>query len=388
MSIKQVWNWVWSWAGAVPVRYKVIGIVVSSQLVLGLAIAWWVHTALGQWLSYLLEEERVVQAMNAGTRGVIVVTAVAAVGGLVLAWLLIVALTNPLLQLGRLARKVACGDLFVRSPVWADDEFGYLARSFNSMVDALAESRAALVKSNDDLSASNTELRRLWEDLKQKEEMRAHLLARAVSAQEEERLRLSRELHDGTGQMLATALVHLKVLERAENVESAHAKIAELREIIVRALEECRRLAMDLRPAGLDELGLRGALEWLVREFERTTGIAVELSAEGVNGRLHRPMEIEIYRIAQEMLANVSKHSCARHVVLRLSLRDDAVTLAAEDDGIGFDASSLASPNRGLGLLSMRERTELLGGSFNLVSSPGQGTRISIAVPLSRETPA
>jgi signal transduction histidine kinase len=72
--------------------------------------------------------------------------------------------------------------------------------------------------------------------------------------------------------------------------------------------------------------------------------------------------------------------------VLRLSLRDDAVTLAAEDDGIGFDASSLALPNRGLGLLSMRERTELLGGSFNLVSAPGQGTRISIAVPLSRET--
>jgi signal transduction histidine kinase len=187
---------------------------------------WWVLASAGGmaffgWL--------VGQAMESIFELVFVGAVPAVFTGLVLAWLLIVALTNPLLHLGRLARKVASGDLSVRSPVWADDEFGYLARSFNSMVDALAESQAALVKSNDDLSASNTELRRLWEDLKQKEEMRASLLARAVSAQEEERLRLSRELHDGTGQMLATALVHLKVLERAEEVESARAGMARAR---------------------------------------------------------------------------------------------------------------------------------------------------------------
>ncbi|MHB1006805.1 MAG: HAMP domain-containing sensor histidine kinase [Chloroflexota bacterium] len=372
-----------------PVRYKVIGIVVTSQLVLGLAIAWWVSTALGQWLSYLMEEERVVQAMNAGTRGVIVVTLVAAVGGLALAWLLTVALTDPILHLARLARKVAGGNLGVRSPVWANDEVGYLARSFNSMVDALSDSRAAIVKSNEELSTSNQELRDLWEDLKRKEEMRVSLLARAVSAQEAERLRLSRELHDGTGQMLATALVHLKVLERIEDRAAAHAKIAELREIIVQTLEECRRLSMDLRPAGLDDLGLPDALSWLARDFQASSGIAVTLNVEGMSERLARPIEVELYRIAQEMLSNVAKHARARRVDLHLAAQGDTATLTVADDGIGFDAqAALSRYNRGLGLLSMRERTELLGGTFQLESTPGQGTRISIAVPATLEVTA
>lgn len=386
MQLKRLAAWVWSWAGAVPVRYKVIGIVVSSQLVLGLAIAWWVHTALGQWLSYLLDEERVAQAMNAGTRGVIVVTAFGAVGGLLLAWLLTVVLTTPLRRMAGLARKVGSGNLAVRAPVWANDELGHLAQSFNSMVDTLAESRAALLKSNEDLSASNAELRQLWEDLKRKEEMHVNLLARAVSAQEEERLRLSRELHDGTGQMLATALVNLKVLERLDGPEAMRAKIAELRGIIVQTLEECKRLSMDLRPAGLDDLGLREALDWLAREFERSSGIAVAIEVDAAGGRLAKPVEVELYRIAQEMLGNVAKHARATRVQLRLTVRDQTATLAVEDDGIGFDAAAaMARYNRGLGLLSMRERTELLGGAFNLESAPGQGTRIVITVPATRE---
>ena len=296
-------------------RWKVIGIVVTSQLVLGLAIAWWVRTSLAQWLSYLLTEDRVVQAMNAGTRGVIVVTAVAALGGLVLAWLLVLALTNPLRDLAALARRVGAGELSARSQVWADDEVGYLARSFNAMLDALEESRAALVKSNAEASESNRELRRLYEDLKQKEEMRLSLLARVVSAQEEERHRLSRELHDGAGQMLASLLVNLKLLERVQSPADLREKIGELRGMIVQALEECRRLSMDLRPAGLDELGLAGALEWCCRDFEHATGISVSMFVDRPSRRLARPIEVQIYRIVQEMLTNVSKHSRAHRGV-------------------------------------------------------------------------
>lgn len=386
MKLRRIWWWVWSWAGAVTVRWKVIGIVVTSQLVLGLAIAWWVHNSLGQWLSYLLTEDRVAQAMSAGTRGVIVVTALAAVGGLVLAWLLTLALTYPLLDLAALARRVAAGDLSVRSPVWAKDEVGYLASSFNAMVDALADSRAALMKSNAELSQSNEELRVLWEDLKSKEEMRVNLLARVVSAQEEERHRLSRELHDGVGQMLATLLVSLKLVEKAGDPAEARARTAELREMIVQALEECRRLSMDLRPAGLDELGLAGALEGYARHFEHTTGISVELSIARLDGRLSRPVELELYRIVQEMLTNVSKHARAQRVALSLAVDAGMAVVSVEDDGIGFDATTaMAAYNRGLGLLTMRERTELLGGSFHLDSTPGRGTRIRITVPLPRE---
>lgn len=133
------------------------------------------------------------------------------------AWLLTVVVTAPILDLARRARRVAGGDLSVRSPVWAADEMGYLAQSFNTMVDALEASQAALVKSNADVSDSNEEPRRLCEDLSRKEEARIGLLARVVTAQEDERQRLSRELHDGAGQMLASLLVHLKLVEKSRS---------------------------------------------------------------------------------------------------------------------------------------------------------------------------
>lgn len=370
-------------------RTKVIGIVVASQLVLGLAIAWWVRASLGQWLSYLLTEERVAMAMSAGTRGVFVITALAAVGGLLLAWLLTWALTNPLLDLAALAKRVTKGDLSVRSPVWANDELGYLARSFNTMLDALAESRAALEKSNAELSQSNEEMRSLWEDLKRKEEMRSNLLARVVSAQEEERRRLSRELHDGAGQMLTSLLVRLKLLEKIEEPHQVRAKASELREAMAQTLEELRRLSMDLRPAALDDLGLVPALEWYTREIERTAGFSVETTITGLGQRLARPLEVEFYRIIQEALTNISKHARAKRVKLRLVVEDGVATLGLEDDGVGFDATAtLLNPSRGLGLLGMRERVELVGGSFHIDSMPGGGTRIRITVPLPREAPA
>jgi signal transduction histidine kinase len=360
--------------------------VITSQLVLGLAIAWWVRTGLGQWLSYLLTEERVALAMQAGMRGVMVVTALAIAGGLVLAWLLTLVLTHPLLNLAALSKRVASGDLTARSPVWADDEVGYLARSFNSMVDALEESRTALMKSNAEVMASNEELRRLYENLRRKEEVRVSLLARTVSAQEEERLRLSRELHDGVGQMLASLLVHLKLIEKSNNVELVREKSAELRTLIVQTLEETKRLSMDLRPAGLDDLGLPDALEWYARAFERNTGIAVRLSITGFSERLPQPVEVQLYRIAQEMLTNISKHAGASQAEMSLRLIDGNASLSVKDDGKGFDAiRTLRDSNRGLGLLTMKERAELLGGSFQLSSAPGQGTAIGIMVPVLME---
>lgn len=382
MNLARTWQWVWSWVGAVPVRTKVIGIVVSSQLVLGLAIAWWVHTSLGQWLSYLLTEDRVALAMSAGTRGVFVITTVAAVAGLVLAWLLTWALTNPLLDLASLSRRVAGGDLSLRSPVWANDELGYLARSFNGMLDVLAESRAALIRSNAELSASSEEMRRLWEDLKRKEEMRSSLLNKVVSAQEEERRRLSRELHDGVGQMLTSLLVNLKLLEKVDDPDKLRSRAAELRETLVQTLEELRRISVDLRPAALDDLGLVPALQGYTRSFERTTGISVDLAVDGLAQRLAQPVEVEFYRIVQEALTNISKHAKAQLVGIRLASEDEAVNLTVEDDGTGFDATAvMAGPDRGLGLLSMRERVELLGGSFHLDSILGGGSRIHISVP-------
>lgn len=386
MTVRRVWSWIWSWAGAVPVRWKVIGIVVTSQLVVGLSIAWWVRTSLGQWLSYLLSEDKVVLAMDAGMRGVMVVTTIAAICGLLLAWLLTIVLTEPILDLAARARKVAQGDLSVRSPVWANDEMGYLARSFNTMVDALQESSAALVKSNAEVSANNEELLRLCEDLSEKEKMRVSLLAKVVSAQEEERQRLSRELHDGAGQMLASLLVHLKLIEKSPDLAQVRDRTTELRELVVKTLEETRRLAVDLRPSGLDDLGLAGALEWYARSFEQTSGISVAVTIDSVEGRLARPVEAQLYRIVQEMLSNVSKHSQANRVKLALSQTGEEVHLRVEDDGIGFDTSESTSRiDPGLGLMTMRERAALLGGTFRLSSVPGRGTSVEIVIPHARE---
>jgi signal transduction histidine kinase len=387
VKLRSLLSWVWSWAGAFPIRWKVIGIVVTSQLVLGLSIAWWVRTSLGQWLSYLLSEDRVMLAMDAGMRGVIVVTLLAAVGGLVLAWLLTVVLTHPIIDLAQRAHRVAAGELEVRAPVWANDEMGYLARSFNAMVDTLNESQTALLKSNAEVSASNEELRRLCEDLGRKEEVRVGLLARVVSAQEEERHRLSRELHDSTGQMLASLLVHLKILERSPDISQVREQIPELRELVVQALEDMRRLSMDLRPAGLDDLGLMGALEWHARSFERSSGVKVQLDLEAMAERLPKPVEIQLYRIAQEMFTNISKHARATRVSLSLSSLDGSLILKMEDDGIGFDsAGALSSANQGIGLLTMRERAELLGGTFQLHSTPGRGSKIEIILPMEETT--
>ncbi len=380
MIFRRVWPWIWSWAGAVPVRWKVIGIVVTSQLIVGLSIAWWVRTSLGQWLSYLLSEDKVALAMDAGMRGVIVVTALAAVGGLLLAWLLTIIVTEPILDLASRAHRVAEGDLSVRSPVWANDEMGYLAGSFNTMVDTLEASQAALVKSHAEVSSSNEELRRTCEDLSQKEAARIALLGRVVTAQEEERQRLSRELHDGAGQMLASLLVHLKLVEKTDELGEVRSRTAELRELVVTTLEEMRRLAVDLRPVGLDDRGLAGALEWLVKSVEKNNGLPVDLQIGGTVGRLAGPVETQLYRIAQEMLTNVARHSRASNVRVELLQDEGWVRLKVEDDGIGFDRSSPGSGS-GLGLLTMQERAALLGGTFQLRSSPGRGTAVEIAVP-------
>ncbi|HEX9014609.1 MAG TPA: sensor histidine kinase [Chloroflexota bacterium] len=382
MLLKVLWGWIWSWAGAVPVRWKVIGIVVASQLVAGLSIAWWVRTSLGQWLSYLLSEDKVVLAMDAGMRGVLVVTALAAVGGVVLAWILTIILTEPILDLASRARRVASGDLSVRSPVWANDEMGYLASSFNTMVDVIESSRAELVKSHQELSRSNEELLRVCEDLKGKEEMRVSLLSRVVSAQEEERQRLSRELHDGAGQMLASLLVHLKLIEKATDASQIKERTEELRGLVVTTLEETRRLAVDLRPSGLDDLGLAGAIDWLARSVEKSSGMDVSLDLQGLERRLPKPVEAQLYRIVQEMLTNVSKHSRASRVAITMTMVGETLRILVEDDGIGFDASTATSrPDSGLGLLTMRERAGLLGGTFNLRSTPGHGTSVEITVP-------
>ena len=203
-------------------------------------------------------------------------------------------------------------------------------------------------------------------------------LRRVVSAQELERKRLARELHDETGQALTSILLGLKGVEDASDAADLTKATSELRELVVTTLQDVRRLALELRPKALDDFGLVPALERLVETFREQTGIEVDLSPHLGDERLPSDVETTLYRITQEALTNVVKHAHAQHVSIVLTRRDGSISTVIEDDGRGFADQGSTD---GLGLLGMRERVALVGGRVRVESSPGAGTTLSIEVP-------
>jgi signal transduction histidine kinase len=205
-------------------------------------------------------------------------------------------------------------------------------------------------------------------------------LRRVIEAQELERTRLARELHDETGQSLTSVLLGLRGVEEARNAEETREAAAAVRELVVQTLQGVRRLAVELRPSALDDFGLLPALERLTDTFSAQTGVAVELESTLTKVRLPAEVETVVYRIVQEALTNVTKHARASRVSVFLARKEGAVAAVIEDDGVGFD--STRAEDGGLGLLGMRERIGLMGGRFTVESRTGAGTTIAVEVPL------
>ena len=205
-------------------------------------------------------------------------------------------------------------------------------------------------------------------------------LRRVVEAQELERRRLARELHDETGQALTSILLGLKALEERIDDPSSRAATAELRELVVSTLQDVRRLAVELRPSALDDFGLVAALERLTASFSEQTGIAVDFQTALADERLPEEVETALYRIVQESLTNVVKHARARRVSILLARKNSAVKAVVEDDGQGFDPAEQADD--GFGLVGMRERLALLGGRLEIESGRGGGTTVAAEVPV------
>lgn len=203
-------------------------------------------------------------------------------------------------------------------------------------------------------------------------------LRRVVEAQELERRRLARELHDQTGQELTSVLLGLKAVEEARSNEERAEALAAVREQVVETLHDVRRLAVELRPKALDDFGLVAALERLRDTFSEQTGMAVDLEAL-IGDRLPSDVETALYRIVQEALTNIVKHAQANSVSIVLTRSGGAVTAVIEDEGRGFTPDS---GGEGLGLLGMGERLALLGGKLKIESNPGSGTTIVAEVPL------
>jgi signal transduction histidine kinase len=194
-------------------------------------------------------------------------------------------------------------------------------------------------------------------------------------------------LHDEAAQALTSLLVRLRLLERAGDPEAAREHLQELRALTAHALEDVRRIALELRPTILDDLGLTAALDWRVDEFNAAGAAHVTLQVVGINGRLPRPIELTCYRVAQEALTNAARHAAATYVQIILRQEDDWLVLEIRDDGQGFDAVAVqADRAQGLGLRGMRERLALVGGDLTIDSRPGHGTHLLARVPLPLET--
>jgi signal transduction histidine kinase len=207
---------------------------------------------------------------------------------------------------------------------------------------------------------------------------------RVVEAQELERRRLARELHDETGQALTSILLGLKAIRAAGTDEDAERAEGELRNLVVQALQDVRSLAVELRPSALDDFGLVPALERLVRTFEERSGIRAAVEATHADERLPPEVETVLYRLVQEALTNVVKHAGATSVGVLLARRDGGVSAVVEDDGRGFESDDVRAD--ALGLVGMRERLALLGGTLAVESMPSSGTALVAFVPLAEET--
>lgn len=215
---------------------------------------------------------------------------------------------------------------------------------------------------------------------------RVRLLSRQVlAAQEEERQRIARELHDETAQSLTSLLIGLRMVEKSATPQELSARIAELRGQTGRTLEEVRKMALDLRPSTLDDLGLAAALQWYTDDLARRSQIDVDFRASGLETRLPDDVEVVVYRIIQEALTNVVKHAGAAHVDVSVRRDDRQVTASVVDNGRGFNLENVRhSRERGLGLFGMQERVGLVGGTFRITSRPGRGTNVAISLPLER----
>jgi signal transduction histidine kinase len=204
-----------------------------------------------------------------------------------------------------------------------------------------------------------------------------------MTAQEEERRTIARELHDEVGQVLTAIKVELSVAQRAiEQAGGSTKPLVEAQVITDGALQTVRNLTQLLHPAALDDLGLPAAIDQSLRGLARRHEIHAELHQVGLADRLPREIEVAAYRIVQEAITNVGKHARATACHVHLTQVSDRLLVEVEDDGIGFPADSeTVMRDRGLGLIGVRERAARLGGTFNIVSEPGHGTRLIVSLP-------
>lgn len=276
-------------------------------------------------------------------------------------------------QLVKTIKLFGRGDMEERVSIASGDEVGELADAFNHMAEGL--------------QAKEIENKQLYDQLQHKEVLRGQLLEKLNNAQEEERQRIARELHDQLGQVLSAATMEMDAAERALPPEQAVLKqrLQHARSVAARAVDQVHELMLDLRPMVLEDLGLIAAVRSYAEHYLTPRGVEAKVVVSGMARRLPPRVEITLFRIAQEAINNIAKHAAAQHMDLTLEFHDSFVRVTVHDDGCGFDATAVFDSEdrgRGLGLLGMQERATLAGGAFQIESQPSQGTRMIVTMPI------
>jgi signal transduction histidine kinase len=324
-------------------------------------------------------------------RRTIAALAAAVFGGmLLLAWGTARSLKSPIASLTEATERIAGGEMDVALPPSSDDEVGRLSASFDRMRRALKDSLQEIATANRTLEqrveARTAELTRLYEELQSRDRQRAALLAKVIGAQEEERKRVAREIHDESCQLLVALDLRLSaaLADLPAGGGSSEALLA-ARGLASHTQAALRRLMYDLRPSELDDVGLIPAIRSCADRHLVPAGVKTRLELPEDFPRLPHAIETALFRAVQEVIINIERHAQADRALVQVRRDPDAnVVIEIEDDGEGFDPGSVtpSAEGRGLGLVGLRERIDLIGGVTEIESAPGAGTRVVLRVPM------
>ena len=305
-----------------------------------------------------ISQDPVKRAVNAMTARLLLSWLLVALIGAGISYLLAFILSKPINNLIKGIDQVERGDLDVKIRPWFSDEIGRLTDAFNNMAGVLGREKA----------------------------LKTELVRKLITSQEEERQRISRELHDKTSQSLTSIKIGLKVLETQALPREALLKFEEFRSLLNSSIDEIHELAVELRPPALGDLGLPQVVKELGENFQKAFSIEVKCFIDDYfrANRLDPALEIGLYRIIQEAFSNIEKHSGADSVEVGFAKTEAAVLLTISDNGRGFcPAQVLAKPGRKpIGLFGMKERAEILGGKLSIAARDGGGTEITVSLPL------
>jgi signal transduction histidine kinase len=326
-------------------------------------------------------------------KGFVLLGLIAIAGCMILAVGINRSIVRPIKALTRATQEIARGNLHKPVSISTSDEIGLLAKSFDQMRVRLAQSLQHIQRHAQELELQVAERTK---DLLQSRQRLSKLLEQTISAQEDERKRIARELHDEITQPLNALLISLELMDMSLKQDTHLRKnISQLRQHLLEVLQSIHSLIKDLRPPVIDDFGLESAVVWLLQRHLSKAGIEFVFRTHGrctedpFTGSFRcADLEFAIFRVVQEAIVNIVKHSRASMVAVALLFSPSSVRIEIEDDGEGFDvhkafASTKGPGTAGLGLLGMKERIALLDGRFTICSWPGGGgTHISITVPL------